>query len=53
MLLSKSTVAARLSISPRTLDRLTAAGTGPEVTRVGRRVLFRADRLDSWIAAQG
>jgi excisionase family DNA binding protein len=50
---SKNITAARLGISTRTLDRMTENGTGPHVTRVGRRVLFRADLLTAWIESRG
>jgi hypothetical protein len=36
-------------ISPRHLDRLIAAETGPEVTRIGRRVLISSDSFREWI----
>jgi excisionase family DNA binding protein len=51
-LLSRNTVAARLGISIRTLERLLAAGEGPAFLRVGRRILFRDDLLIDWIASR-
>jgi len=44
--------AAIARISPRYLHMRIAAGTGPEVTRFGRRVLIRDDRLRKWIDEQ-
>jgi excisionase family DNA binding protein len=51
-LYTKREVAMRVRISERTLDRLIAKGTGPAITRIGSRVLFRADLLARWIEAQ-
>jgi len=39
-------------ISKRFLELRLAAGTGPEVTRIGRRVLIREDCLARWIEDQ-
>lgn len=44
--------AARAGISRRSLDSHIARGTGPDVTRIGRRVLIREDRLAAWIESQ-
>ena len=41
--------AAKAGISKRYMEIRIAEGTGPEVTRIGRRVLVRDDRLDAWL----
>ena len=38
-------------LSPRTLQRLRQAGTGPDYCKVGKRVLYAHDALLSWIEA--
>ncbi len=48
-LLTKSEAAERVRITPRFLQKRIAAGDGPELTRIGRRVLVRSDRLQSWL----
>lgn len=42
--------AARLGISRSTLARLRMAGNGPEFHKVGRRVLYRCEALEAWMA---
>jgi hypothetical protein len=44
--------AEKARITPRYLHMRIADGTGPEVTKVGRRVLIREDRLDAWLDQQ-
>jgi hypothetical protein len=39
-------------ISKRYMELRIAGGTGPDVTRIGRRVLIRDDRLRAWIDQQ-
>src|SRR5689334_8229543 len=41
--------AAIAGISKRYLQLRVADGTGPDVTRIGRRALVRADRLTAWL----
>jgi len=48
-LLTKSEAAKRARITERTLDRHIAAGSGPILVRIGRRVLVRADDMRAWI----
>ena len=50
-LLSRAIVAKMLGISTKTLDRMTAAGDGPPVTRLGGRVLFAEEALGKWLEA--
>lgn len=41
-----------LHVSPRTLERMRQAGTGPKFRKVGRRIIYaEADVLD-WLEAQ-
>lgn len=53
-ILTLSEAAARLRITHKTLNRWRAAGTAPQVTKLGprRRGILVAD-LEAWIAAQG
>jgi hypothetical protein len=44
--------AALAGISKRYMELRIAEGTGPDVTRIGRRVLVRDDRLRAWIDQQ-
>jgi excisionase family DNA binding protein len=44
--------AALAGISKRYMEMLIADGSGPAVTRIGRRVLIRDDRLREWIDRQ-
>lgn len=48
-LLTKDEAAARTRVSRRYLERRIAAGTGPEVMHIGRRVLVRSDALQAWL----
>ena len=51
-MLSVADAASVAGISKRTMDSRIALGTGPEVTRINRRVLIRDDRLRAWIDEQ-
>lgn len=46
---TKNEAAERARISPRTLSKRIAAGDGPDVLRIGRRVLVRSDALQAWL----
>ncbi len=50
-LLTKREAATRARITERTLDRHIAAGSGPVLTRIGRRVLISVDHMSGWIDA--
>ncbi len=41
--------AERIRVSPRTLYAWREAGRGPRGSRVGRRILFLAQDVDSWV----
>lgn len=49
---NKSYAAYCADCSTQQLDRYIAAGTGPRVTRLGRRVLFTDEALDEWLKAR-
>jgi excisionase family DNA binding protein len=51
-LLSQRDAAALLGLSPRTLERYRVTGQGCRYTKLGRRVLYRADDLEAWIASR-
>lgn len=38
-----------LRISPRTLERMRQAGTGPRFLKAGRRILYRECDLADWL----
>ncbi len=46
---TRKEAAEQARISPRFLDMQIKAGCGPDVTRIGRRVLVRSDAFQAWI----
>lgn len=50
-LLTLEQAAARLSISPRMLQKLHAAGDGPDRTQIGRSVRYTPESLTAWVYA--
>ncbi|WP_422040163.1 helix-turn-helix transcriptional regulator [Roseibium sp.] len=50
-LCNQKTVAERLDISERTLERWRVEGTGPAYLKAGRRVLYRQSDVDTWLNA--
>jgi predicted site-specific integrase-resolvase len=40
-----------LNISIRTLERWRVEGVGPRYVKAGRRVLYRAEDVERWLAA--
>lgn len=44
--------AARLGLSPSTLEKLRVTGGGPAYLKLGRRVVYEASDLDVWKAAR-
>ena len=50
-LLSTRDAAAYLALSPRTLEKWRTRGVGPAYSRIGRRVVYRRDDLDKFVAA--
>jgi hypothetical protein len=51
MLMSESEAARYLNLSPRTLEKGRGTGFGPVYIKQGRRVSYRREDLDAWIAA--
>ncbi|MGH7076154.1 MAG: helix-turn-helix transcriptional regulator [Stellaceae bacterium] len=49
--LTPAQLAKTLGISPRTLARWHAIGTGPPRTKIGKLVLYDASRLPEWLAS--
>jgi len=45
-------LAAELDVTPLTLVRWRLQKTGPPVTRLGRRILYRRSSVQAWLAAQ-
>ena len=39
-------------LSERTLERLRVAGTGPRFAKLGRRVVYRQDDINRWVASR-
>jgi predicted DNA-binding transcriptional regulator AlpA len=52
MLYNQRDAAKHLLLSPRTLERLRVAGTGPRYCKLGRRVAYRQADLDAWVNAR-
>jgi hypothetical protein len=50
--LPKEQTTAELHICERTLDRLRRIGSGPPVTKIGRRVYYRRQTLRAWLHAR-
>src|SRR3982074_1732783 len=50
-LLTQQEAAEQTRLSERTPDRPRLAGTGPKFVRLGRRVVYRREDLEGWIAA--
>ncbi len=48
-LLTEQDVAALTRLSTRTLERRRLDGTGPTFIKLGRRVVYRRQDVDSWI----
>lgn len=47
-LLTEPEAAARLGLSPSSLEKLRRRGRGPIARRIGRLVRYRRDDLDEW-----
>ena len=50
-LLTQQEAADETRLSGRTLERHRLAGTGPKFVRLGRRVVYRREDVEAWIAA--
>lgn len=51
MLLTQAETAELLRLSERTLERWRVVGSGPVFCKLGKRVLYRRDDLEKWIAS--
>lgn len=51
LVLDAAQAASRLDLSVSTLAKLRLSGTGPAYSKLGRRVVYRPDDLDAWVAA--
>ena len=51
-LLTTEQVAEYLQVSPSTIRRWRANGTGPTPTRIGRQVRYHITHVHAWIAKQ-
>lgn len=50
-LLTLEQLAERLNVSRRTVENLVRAQRGPHFIRIGRAKRFRAEDIESWLAA--
>ena len=50
--LSTEELAVELDVTPLTLVRWRMQKTGPPVTRLGRRILYRRSSLQKWLVSQ-
>ncbi len=50
--LTNDEAAAFLKLSPRTLEKMRGIGGGPPFRKLGRRVTYRIDELESWANAR-
>jgi len=51
-LLTQAEAAQELRLSERTLERLRLTGDGPKFIKANRRVLYRLEDLELWIASR-
>jgi hypothetical protein len=49
---SESTLAAELDVTIRTLRRWRRERTGPSVTHIGRKRMYRIDAVERWLASR-
>lgn len=49
LVLNASQVAERLGLSVSTLAKMRLSGVGPTYSKLGRRVVYRLEDLESWI----
>ena len=50
-LLTQQRLSEHIDVSERTLERWRVEGTGPAFVKAGRKVLYRPDDVDDWLAA--
>lgn len=51
-LLTTKEAAGRVCLSARTLERLRAAGEGPNFLKIGRWVRYRVEDLEEWLESR-
>jgi predicted DNA-binding transcriptional regulator AlpA len=51
-LLDTKAAAARVGLSPVTMDRLRLTGDGPRYAKLGKAVRYRPSDLDDWIESR-
>jgi len=51
LVLNAEQAAERLGLSASTLAKMRLYGTGPTYSKLGRRVVYRLEDLEAWIAA--
>lgn len=51
IVLNAGQVADRLGLSPSTLAKMRLSGDGPPYAKLGRRVVYRPEDIEAWIAA--
>ncbi len=50
-LLTQQRLSNLINVSERTLERWRVEGSGPTYVKAGRKVLYRPDDVDGWLAA--
>ena len=51
LVLSAADAAKQLNLSTSTLAKMRLGGSGPAYSKLGRRVVYRLEDLESWISA--
>ncbi len=51
LLLTQKRLSVLIDVSERTLERWRVEGTGPVFCRAGRKILYRQQDIDDWLAA--
>jgi excisionase family DNA binding protein len=49
--LTQKQLAEQLDVSQRTLERMRTEGNGPSFSRAGRRIMYHAADVESWLRA--
>ncbi|WP_375589188.1 helix-turn-helix domain-containing protein [Hoeflea alexandrii] len=52
IVLSADQVAARLGLAVSTLAKMRLSGEGPAYSKLGHRVVYRPEDIESWIASK-
>ncbi|MGO9235043.1 MAG: helix-turn-helix transcriptional regulator [Methylocella sp.] len=51
LVLAAPQAAARLGLSTSTLAKMRLSGTGPQYSKLGRRVVYQVDDLGAWVTS--